>query len=89
MTTKLEHLNWLTKRASEYYNLGLYVQGLASVISDLGKHPETAGHPIIGMLQRLLSAGPSDDELKTALGLIIAANELSQPKERGLDGKSS
>jgi len=42
--TENEHLAWCKKRALEYVEQGDFPQALASMGSDLNKHPETAGH---------------------------------------------
>jgi hypothetical protein len=40
--TRQEHLQWCKDRAMEYAKAGDNQQALASMLSDLGKHPETA-----------------------------------------------
>ncbi len=40
--TRAEHLQWCKTRALEYVNAGDIDQALASMLSDLGKHDETA-----------------------------------------------
>ena len=42
MITRQEHLDWCKKRALEYLNQGDLQQAVASMISDLTKHEETA-----------------------------------------------
>lgn len=39
--TRQEHMQWCKDRALEYVNAGDNDQALASMLSDLGKHPET------------------------------------------------
>jgi hypothetical protein len=39
--TRAEHLQWCKNRALELVKLGDNPQAYASVVSDLGKHPET------------------------------------------------
>ena len=39
-----EHLQWCKDRALEYVDAGDLEQALASLTSDLGKHPETQHH---------------------------------------------
>lgn len=39
-----EHVEWAKKRALEYVERGDLIQALASIASDLGKHPETEKH---------------------------------------------
>ena len=40
---RAEHLQWCKDRALEYVNAGQLDQALTSILSDLGKHPETEG----------------------------------------------
>lgn len=44
MTTRAEHLAWCKTRALAYADAGDAKNALASMTSDLGKHPETIGH---------------------------------------------
>ncbi len=46
-TTRQEHLKWCKQRALEYVDMGNLGQAWASMCSDLGEHPETAGHVAI------------------------------------------
>lgn len=57
VTSRQEHLAWCKARAMEYVDAGDNAQALASMTSDLGKHPETAGHPAIELGMTLLLAG--------------------------------
>lgn len=43
MITRQEHLQWCKDRAMQYVNAGDFSQAVASMASDLDKHPETAG----------------------------------------------
>lgn len=45
MMTRAEHLEWCKERAREYCARGDSSNALASMFSDLDKHPGTAGHP--------------------------------------------
>ena len=56
MMTKAEHLKWAKDRALVYCDTGNPQEALVSFMSDLGKHPETAGHPAI-MLRTMLMIG--------------------------------
>jgi hypothetical protein len=56
--TRQEHLQWCKNRALEYLNAGDNNQALASMLSDLGKHPETQGAAV--------SCGP------IAVGLLMS-----------------
>lgn len=40
--TRAEHLQWCKDRAMEYVRAGDYQQAVASMLSDLSKHDETA-----------------------------------------------
>lgn len=42
--TRAEHLAWCRERALEYADMGDVAQAMASLGSDLNKHPETEGH---------------------------------------------
>jgi hypothetical protein len=42
-----EHLTWAKERALELLGQGDLQQAFMSMISDLGKHPGTKGHPMI------------------------------------------
>jgi hypothetical protein len=42
--TREEHLAWCKQRALEYLNKGDVKNAIASMGSDLGKHPETAAN---------------------------------------------
>lgn len=44
MKTRAEHLQWCKDRALEYSARGDYQNALASMMSDIDKHPETQGH---------------------------------------------
>lgn len=39
--TRQEHLNWCKQRAREYVQQGDLLNAVTSMMSDLGKHPET------------------------------------------------
>jgi hypothetical protein len=42
VVTRAEHLAWAKERALEYADQGDTASAIASLTSDLGKHPETA-----------------------------------------------
>jgi hypothetical protein len=53
--TRKEHLAWCKQRALEYLDRGDLTNALASMISDMRKHPENIGAvhgilPMVGML---------------------------------------
>jgi hypothetical protein len=46
--SRAEHLTWAKERALAY--LPDWSQAMASFVSDLGKHKETAGHAVIELM---------------------------------------
>jgi hypothetical protein len=52
-----EHLKWCKERAMQYVDAGDIPQAIASMHSDLGKHPETANHAGIQLGFMLLMSG--------------------------------
>jgi hypothetical protein len=44
MTTRAEHLAWCKLRALDYADVGDLAGAMASMGSDLNKHPDTKGH---------------------------------------------
>ena len=44
-----DHMAWCKERALEYVDQNDNQQAFASMMSDLGKHEETAGHAAIGL----------------------------------------
>lgn len=62
MTTYAEHVKWCKERAREYLDMGDTSAAYRSMVSDMTKHPETAGTipdlAVTGMM--LLQQG--DDE---------------------------
>lgn len=58
---RAEHLAWCKQRAFEYCDSGEWDQALSSMISDLRKHPETAGHGGIQLGMLMLMAGQIKD----------------------------
>lgn len=55
--TRAEHLEWCKQRALEYVDIGDMDQAYASMVSNLGKHPETANHSAIELGTMLLITG--------------------------------
>jgi hypothetical protein len=55
--TRSEHLQWCKQRAIEYIDAGDLQQAFASMVSDLNKHTETAGHPAIELGTMQLMSG--------------------------------
>lgn len=63
--TRKEHLDWCKKRALEYVDRNELTQAYASMISDLGKHPETMDHIGIQLGVASMMAG----KLSTRVGM--------------------
>jgi hypothetical protein len=59
-TTREEHMDWCKKRALEYVDAGRLQEAFTSMASDLGKHPETAGHCAIQLGLMLMLGGHLD-----------------------------
>lgn len=57
MTTRAEHVDWCKQRALEYVTAGQPHDALASLNSDLSKHPETAGHEALELGAMLMLQG--------------------------------
>ena len=64
--TRAEHLAWCKTRALEYVDQGDNTEALASMVSDLGKHPDTVGHGAIGLSVAMAASGHLDsaDEMR-------------------------
>jgi len=64
--TRQKHLAWCKKRAMEYVDAGDYHSAVTSMLSDLGKHPETEASSS-GLLAQLgmmeLMRGPTRDSI--------------------------
>ena len=61
-----EHLEWCKQRALEYVERGELSNAMASMGSDLEKHPDTENHPAIQMGVMMLAGGMlnSDHEMR-------------------------
>lgn len=57
MRSREEHMDWCKRRALEYVDAGNLMEAYSSMASDLGKHPETAGHSAIQLGTMLLVGG--------------------------------
>jgi hypothetical protein len=55
--TREEHLQWAKNRALEYADKGESQNALASMASDLSKHPDTKTHTGIELGMMLLMSG--------------------------------
>jgi hypothetical protein len=49
-STRAEHMAWCKRRALEYVNVGDGRNAITSMMSDLGKHPETAKFQEISLI---------------------------------------
>ncbi len=59
--TRQEHLDWCKKRALEYLDRGNVMEAIASMMSDMEKHPETkSNNPFLNAMG--LAAAASGDE---------------------------
>jgi hypothetical protein len=58
--TRAEHLQWAKDRALEYADRGDMANAMASLGSDLSKHPETAGHSGMELMMMLAMTGNLD-----------------------------
>lgn len=66
MSTRAEHLEWCKRRALEYARHGNYPEAVTSMLSDLGKHPETKASSDgilaqLGMME--LMRGPTEQSI--------------------------
>lgn len=68
--TREEHLKWCKDRALEYINQGDVANAIASMSSDLNKHPETA----------------SANQTLAALGMLYVVNNDVQGAKRWIEG---
>lgn len=64
--TRDEHLTWCKRRALEYVNHHKMNEALASMGSDLNKHPETANHPgmLIGLQMQMNGMLSDQDDMR-------------------------
>ena len=58
--TRAEHLKWAKDRALEYADQGDVTNAIASMGSDLNKHPETADHPATQLMMMMAMTGQFD-----------------------------
>jgi hypothetical protein len=64
--TREEHLAWCKKRAHEYLERGDTANAIASMMSDLNKHPETAigSGGILSQMGLMAAMSGSHDEAR-------------------------
>lgn len=55
--TRTEHMDWAKERAIEIANSGDVTGAWSSMVSDLNKHDETAGHAAIELGMMMLMGG--------------------------------
>ena len=58
--TRAEHLAWAKQRALDYADMGDVAQAMASLGSDLNKHPETKNHGGVMLMMMLAASGHLD-----------------------------
>ena len=61
-----EHLQWCKDRAMEYIDRNEVVDGIASFISDMGKHAETENHTALPLMGIMLVSGHLNTASETA-----------------------
>lgn len=66
MMTRAEHLEWAKRRALEYLDDGDLTNALASMLSDLGKHPELENHSgkMLGMMSVMAGTMRTPEEYR-------------------------
>lgn len=65
MMSREEHLKWAKARALEYVEARDLQNAVASMASDLGKHPQTAGNDFaVAMGAMLLVGGAGQGEIR-------------------------
>lgn len=52
-----EHLTWCKKRALEYLDRGDIQSAIASMLSDIRKHPEGGIHPMVEIMGLRIATG--------------------------------
>lgn len=76
MTTRAEHLQWCKDRAMAYVDRGDLVNAVVSMMSDLGKHEETAPKPggALAMLGVLAAQQAQSGDVEAVKRYIIGFN---------------
>jgi hypothetical protein len=64
MISREEHLAWCKARALEYVHEGDLADAVASMISDMGKHPETEVSFVLVQLGMLYVTQHDDDAVR-------------------------
>ena len=60
MVTRAEHLAWAKQRALEYADRGDMTNAIASMGSDLRKHPDTKNHSGVELMAMMAVTGQFD-----------------------------
>ena len=60
--SRAEYLKWCKQRALEYLKTGNWQEAIASMLSDLGKHPETCSSQMMGAMLAIFVG--SDEEAR-------------------------
>ena len=69
MATREDHLDWCKQRALELLDRGDLKSAEASMLSDLGKHSETANsQPVAAMLMTTMDLSKKDEVRKFIVG---------------------
>jgi len=63
---RAEHVAWSKQRALEYVERGELANAMASMVSDLNKHPETSGHLGcgLGVMLRMGGGLKTEEEMR-------------------------
>ncbi len=61
-TTRTDHIAWVKERALAELDAGSRVNAIASVTSDMRKHPDTEEHPAVELMMMLAMAGHLDSD---------------------------
>lgn len=63
--TRAEYLRWCKDRAMEHIKRGDALEALASMLSDMGQHPETKDHPALKLGVMMAMGGMLNDLRET------------------------
>ncbi len=59
-TARAKHMKWCKERALDYLGKGKRTDAVASMLSDLGKHPETASSAKLGFMLSMAISSDND-----------------------------
>ena len=74
--TRIEHINWCKQRAREYVQAGDLLEAVTSMMSDLGKHPETkeaGGGGALAMLGLLALQQAQSGDRDGVVDLVVSS----------------